>query len=200
MNNHIAFIFCLMICCVSFSQTKLSGNLYSEDSTSISDANILILEYYSNKYITSTKTDNRGFFQFSKALDIGVYNIEVSRLGFSKLKQTLVIEKDSKAALTLDLFMTTSELSKLDEVIVQSKPPVIVKKDTIIYDIEHHTEAYDENLEQVLSRLEGFEIQANGDIKVNGKIINKILIDGKEVSDMGNAMLTKSLSPEELKI
>ncbi len=189
-----------MICCVSFSQTKLSGNLYSEDSTSISDANILILEYYSNKYITSTKTDNRGFFQFSKALDIGVYNIEVSRLGFSKLKQTLVIEKDSKAALTLDLFMTTSELSKLDEVIVQSKPPVIVKKDTIIYDIEHHTEAYDENLEQVLSRLEGFEIQANGDIKVNGKIINKILIDGKEVSDMGNAMLTKSLSPEELKI
>lgn len=194
--------FIFFCCFISFgnllSQSLFSGYVLDNNDNPISNANILIVDYYTNKIVATSETNEEGFFKIQSKLMIGVYKIEISRLGFSKYKQTLIIEKDSKSEIDLNIIMESSDLFKLDEVVVKNKPPVIVKKDTIIYDVKQHTEAYDQNLEQVLSRLEGFEIQSNGDIKVNGKIINKVLIDGKEISDLGNSILTKSLSPEDV--
>ena len=196
--KYFIFFCCLMSFGNTLSQSLFSGYVLDSNDNPVSNANILIVDYYTNKIVATNETNEEGFFKIRSKLMIGVYTIEISRLGFSKYKQTLIIEKDSKPEIDLKFTMEGSDLFKLDEVVVKNKPPVIVKKDTIIYDVKQHTEAYDQNLEQVLSRLEGFEIQSNGDIKVNGKRINKVLIDGKEVSDLGNSILTKSLSPEDV--
>ncbi|KUF46195.1 hypothetical protein AS361_17515 [Myroides marinus] len=57
---------------------------------------------------------------------------------------------------------------------------------------------FDESVEDVLSKTEGFSIQPNGDLLVNGKLIQKILLDGKEISDFGNTLLIKALTPEKV--
>lgn len=196
--RYIIFFCCLVSFGNSFSQSKISGHVVGVDKSPITNANIFILDYYSNKIIYIKETDEKGFFKIQSELDVGVYILEITRIGFSKYKQTLVIEKNSKPKINLEFTMEISDLFELNEVVIKNKPPVIIKKDTIVYDVEQHTKVYDQNLEQVLSRLEGFELQANGEIKVNGKVINKLLIDGKEISDLGNSILTKSLSPEDV--
>ncbi|MGO2102289.1 MAG: carboxypeptidase-like regulatory domain-containing protein [Psychroflexus halocasei] len=196
--RYIIFFCCLISFGNLLSQSKISGLVFDANESPVSDANIFISDYYTNKIIDTKETDKKGFFKIQSELDVGVYNLEITRIGFSKHKQTLIIEKNSKPNINLEFTLEISDLFKLSEVIIENKPPVIIKKDTIIYDVKQHTKAYDQNLEQVLSRLEGFELQANGEIKVNGKVINKLLIDGKEISDLGNSILTKSLSPEDV--
>lgn len=195
---------CLIFICIFFlfgnlfSQTTLVGKVNDKDNKPISLANILLVEHYTKNIVATTETKENGLFVIQKKIKTGVYTIEITRLGFSKFKQTIVVDDNSESKIELEFTLENSDLFKLKEVTIKNKPPVIIKKDTIIYDVEQHTEAYDQTLEQVLARLDGFKIESNGDIKVNGKIINKVLIDGKEVSDFGNSILTKSLSPEDV--
>lgn len=196
--KYLIFIGIVLLSQNLIAQTTLHGKVKDEDNQPVSLASVLLIDYYSKKIISTTETKKDGTFIAPQKIKTGVYTIEITRLGFSKFEQTIVIDKNSDSKIDLEFTLESSDLFSLEEVTIKSKPAVIVKKDTIIYDVKQHTEAYDQNLEQVLARLEGFEIESNGDIKVKGKIINKVLIDGKEVSDLGNSILTKSLSPEDV--
>jgi len=48
-------------------------------------------------------------------------------------------------------------------------------------------------------KIPGFKIRGDGEIEVNGKAVRKVLIDGEEVSDAGAALITRSISPEDVK-
>ncbi|NJN33283.1 MAG: hypothetical protein HC817_02555 [Saprospiraceae bacterium] len=88
----------------------------------------------------------------------------------------------------------------LDAAVIKAKlPPMIVKKDTVIYNINHWQDNFDQSLESVLAKIPGFEILGNGELKVNGKNVDKVLIDGEEITDGGAALLTRNLSPDKVK-
>lgn len=91
-----------------------------------------------------------------------------------------------------------SDVNKIDTLSLSKVNPIIVKNDTLIYHVESFTDKHDETLESVLSKMRGVKILANGEIEINGKLIKKILIDNKEVSDFGAALITKSLSPNNI--
>lgn len=199
MNNNRTFLSIMLTfsTILSFSQTKIIGTVKDENYSSLTSANVILFE--NNKIIEFTKSDNKGFFQIEKQLLEGIYLIEIAKFGFVKFNQNIVVGTDNKQQIDLNILLNTTDFIELKEIKIISKPPIIVKKDTIIYNIDKLKDVYDNNLEQVLAKIQGFKIQANGEIEVNGKIIRKVIIDGKEVSDLGSALLTKTLSPNDIK-
>jgi hypothetical protein len=198
MKLQIFYIF-LLIVSNCFSQTTIKGLVKSIDNKEIENAFVIIYNNTNDNLIEYVSSDENGHFVFTKKFDTNIYRIETSRIGFKKNIQKIAIGTDADKIVDLEIILEISESSILKEVVVTRQKPIIVKKDTIIYDISHFTKKHDESLEEVLAKIEGFKISPNGDIEVNGKTIRKILIDGKEVSDFGNGLLTKSLSPEKVK-
>ena len=68
--------------------------------------------------------------------------------------------------------------------------PVTMSGDTLIYKSEAFTNGSERKLEDVLAKLPGMEVDENGEVKVQGKKVNKVLVDGKQFFDGDTKMAT----------
>lgn len=197
LNKYVLVITLLLSSTMSYGQVKLSGKITDEETQEpVEFASILLYDNY-NKIMEYLDADEEGEFEFKKPLQLGIYKVEVSRLNYNKFIQDIIVGADSDKDVFLEIKLKAKG-SLLDEVVLQANNPILVKKDTIIYDIEKLKSQHSETLEDVLSKIAGFEILPNGDIAVNGRLIQKILVDGKEISDFGPTLLTKGLGADKV--
>ncbi|MEI6265838.1 MAG: hypothetical protein WCP74_12085 [Sphingobacteriia bacterium] len=94
-----------------------------------------------------------------------------------------------------DIVLELSE-QVLKEVIVQNKP-VIQKGDTTVFTIGSFKDKTDGNLEDVLKKMPGFDIDDNGRILYNNKPIETILIEGDELAK-NYKLISKNIPPDAL--
>jgi len=195
--NRLLLLFFPLLFFSSWSQSVIKGKVTDDlDNTPIENAIILFYNEIDNKIIEHGYSKKDGSFSLIKTYSEGIYRIEISKLGYQKSVQQIIIGggTDQIIEVNLSLKQTTFQLKEIN---IES--PIIVKKDTIIYDIEHFMNQHDQSLEEVLLRIEGIEINGRGDITVNGQPIRKVLVDGKEISDFGSGMLIKFIPPERVK-
>lgn len=159
---------------------------------------IILTKYQTNKIIAYTTSSTNGVYKVDAEMSEGIYTLKTRHLGYNSVEKEIVITEKQNQKITIDLTLSP-KLNRLDEVIVKREAPIIIKKDTVIYNIKHWAKETDQTLEQVLAKIQGFKILPNGEIQVNGKLIKKVLIDGKEVSGAGASILTKSLDPNDIK-
>ena len=67
----------------------------------------------------------------------------------------------------------------LNEVSVNGKVPVVIKKDTLSYLAEAYLNGSEKSTEDLLKKLPGIEVSEDGMIKAYGKQIEKVMIDGE---------------------
>lgn len=196
-NFHLVLM--LFFSQIIFSQVSIEGTVkLSESNEPVENAFLIISNQLTGGIIQMTHSDSKGNFTFKGFFDKGIYTIEVTRIGFAKIKLLIIIADANEDKLRLELKLDRSDFSQLREVEVTAQRPIIVKKDTTIYDVKLLKDVFDQSLEDVLSKIPGFKIHQNGDIEVNGKLIQKVLVDGKEISDFGAALLTKSIAAEDV--
>lgn len=158
---------------------------------------IMAYDYYSNNILSYTQTDSLGKFSLQVPVLRGIVTIKTSRLGYMAYKQDIVISESSKEDIQLQISLVP-EAIKGKEVVVTASPPIIVKKDTVIYDVSHWQEGADQTLEEVLKKIPGFKISWDGEIEVDGKKVNKVIIDGQELANNGAALITRSITPDDV--
>lgn len=135
--------------------------------------NIIAKPLSKNIDMTFAITDESGNYKL-KLKKNEVYNITISYLGFETLSFKLKAENN----IIKNIFL--KKLAKqLDEIIVIQKIPILIKQDTILYDVNMFTTGTERKLKQVLKKLPGIEVDENGSVTVLGKKINKLLVDGK---------------------
>ncbi|MBZ9619192.1 carboxypeptidase-like regulatory domain-containing protein [Psychroflexus lacisalsi] len=87
--------------------------------------------------------------------------------------------------------------SNLDEVIVNvNRSPITIKKDTLEFNAASFKTRPDANLEETLKQLPGVEVDAAGNTTVNGKPVQRILVNGKEFIGNDPKIATKNLPKE----
>ena len=180
------------------AQTIIGTVFDIEDKTPISIVSVVVYEYNSNKIIGYTTTNDKGVFNLNIVLNKKAYTLKFRHLSFHLKEQNIIVSQESNRKISLSVALH-SKLRVLDEIIIKANLPIIVKKDTIIYNIKHWAKANDQTLEEVMSKIDGFKILANGEIEVQGKRVNKVIVNGKEVFDVGASVLTKSLDPSKVK-
>ena len=198
MKKYIFILLSVLSSYIANAQTQVKGKITEEGSgTPLSNVMVLFYNETNNKIETYTQSNEQGEYTLGKRFAEGIYKLEASKLGYHKDAKRIVIGTEADKVVTFD-FALKSKVYEVEGVTFEKRAPIVVKKDTIIYDIPHFTDTHDESLEEVLAKIQGFKILPNGEIEVNGKKIRKVLVDGKEVSDFGAAMITRSLSPEKV--
>ena len=68
----------------------------------------------------------------------------------------------------------------LEEVVIEQEMAVVVKEDTIRYKVDQFKTGDERKLRDILKKLPGVEVDREGNVKVNGKEVKKLMIEGQE--------------------
>ena len=120
-------------------------------------------------------TDAEGAASLTKVKK-GTYLLKAELMGYKSHEQELVVDKN----IDLGDIKMSEDVEVLDAASVSAVGnPIVVKKDTIEYTASSFKTSDNDMLEELLKKLPGVEVEADGSITANGETITKITIDGK---------------------
>lgn len=192
----LLLVFALLSAIHSFSQEKsfeIIGTLITEDDdTPIESATIYLERVKDSTIVTYTISDKDGKFKLQNSTYDKSLNFYVSYVGYKTYLKKLAIDKEK-----IDLGTISMQLNnQLDEVLVKSTAPITIKKDTLEFNVKSFKTKKDANVEDLLKQLPGVEVDEEGKITVNGKAVNKILVNGKPFFGNDPTITTKNLTKD----
>lgn len=192
-KRFILLLFFLFTINESFSQSyTLTGCVTDSIQKPLFFANIIAKPSDSNLKTDYTITDEQGNYKL-KLQSNKNYIISVSYLGYKTIDLKFINNIN-----TTKNFILKANTNQLDEVIINHKSPVIVKKDTIIYNPHKFTIGTERKLKQVLKKLPGIEVDENGKVTVMGKKVNKLLVDGKTFFSGGTKLGVENIPADAI--
>lgn len=192
MKKFLLFTLCLFIFQISSAQEtcKLRGEIRDSIGFPVYDAAVSAFNA-KNEGVAFTFSDVEGFFEL--AVPCGeAYDVEIEHVEFESFSQNVTVDRTK----TLKFKLTKSTIS-LQEAVIQAKKPITVKGDTIEYDANSFRTAADENLEDLLKKLPGLQVE-NGKVYYEGKEITTIKVGNREVLGGNTKLLTKNLPADAI--
>lgn len=100
----------------------------------------------------------------------------------------------------LDLIMLTRKAISLDEVtVVASKVKFYNRGDTIVYDASAFVTAQGSMLDALIKQLPGVELREGGQIYVNGRFVESLMLNGKDFFKGNNKLMLENLAAYTVK-
>lgn len=187
----------LMLLCFSVSATAqkitISGQVTdSSTGESLPGAAAQLLNTKDSTQVAGGATNANGSFTISNA-KAGNYLLKISYMGYQTHWQPLSLtKKNSSVNLGTIALGEDSKLMKEAE-IVERVAQVEMKADTFVYNSAAFRLPEGSALEELIKKLPGAEIDDEGKIKINGKEVKKIMVDGKEFFLNDTKMALKNL-------
>lgn len=190
----LVFAFLFTLC--SFSQEKsfkITGTLITEDgNTPLESATIYLERVKDSSVVTYTISDKEGKFKLENTTYDDSLNFYVSYVGYKTYFKKISIDKETINLETISLQLD----NQLGEVLVKSTAPITIKKDTLEFNVKSFKTKKDATVEDLLKKLPGVEVDEEGKITVNGKEVNKILVNGKPFFGNDPTITTKNLTKD----
>ncbi len=143
--------------------------------------------------ISFTRADSLGKFQL-KGLSKGAYLISASYVGFAPIWKAIGLKENEQLQLG-NLEMT--DLVNASSVTVNSKrAPVVMNNDTLEFNTENFKTQPNAVVEDLLKKLPGVTVDADGTVRVNGQKITRVLVNGKEFFTGDPKLATKNLDAD----
>lgn len=186
--------FCvLLFCCTASAQHKS----YVVKGAVTDTTNFLTTQYAS---ISLLRAADSVLLAFTRAEADGSFRLEVDSSGKYLLMMAHpqfatsidnVTVRDSLTDLGEQTLISKRQL--LQEVVITDKRAIVIKGDTVEYNADSfQTAAYD-NVDELLKKLPGIEIGADGSIKAYGEKVQKMLVDGEEFFSDDPAVVAQTL-------
>ena len=134
-----------------------------------------------------------------KRLKPGSYILQLSFLGYQTYSEPLEIDGE-KEVIDMGIINLESLAASLDEVeVTADRIPMKFKKDTIVYNADAFKTQPQDKVEDLLRKLPGVEVEADGTIKAQGEEVQQVLVDGKEFFGRDPQIATKNLPAAAVK-
>lgn len=186
MNLKINFFFALLLFTFyTNAQVELKGKVLDTLQSPLESASVVAINKVTNALDAYTMTDDLGLFSLNLKQNTK-YKIQVSYFGLQTINDSLSTQTTSmKRDYTLRADI------ELDEVVV--KIPVLIRGDTLIYDADSYKNGTERKLEDIIAKLPGVDINDTGQIEVEGKVVNKLMVNGKDFFDGDTKIATKNI-------
>jgi len=172
----ISLIIALLVSASSFAQVTVKLRLVDSKTTEpVPFATISLTEKGAATAAKYVLSDSEGKASLTKVRK-NTYVLKAEIMGYKPHSQEIKVEKD----VDLGDIKMDEDVEVLDAASVSAVGnPIIVKKDTIEYTASSFKTSDNDMLEELLKKLPGVEVEADGSITANGETIKKITIDGK---------------------
>ena len=181
----ILLILHLLFVMLSYGQIKLEGVITDSLNNPLELASLVAINEKTSDLESYVVTDLSGKFKLQLKKNTK-YKVQVNYIGLRTIEDVIQTKESN---LSKNYVMLKGIV--LDEVVVRI--PVIVRGDTIIYDADSFKNGSERKLEDIIDKLPGVEINENNQIEVEGKVVNKITVNGKDFFDGDTKIATKNI-------
>ncbi|GAK90278.1 hypothetical protein JCM19297_2290 [Nonlabens ulvanivorans] len=167
---------------------KITGTVVDSLGVPLQMANVIAYQQDKNLGAFGI-TNQEGKYKLEGLKQDSTYTIKVSFLGLKQIEEK--VEK-----LQGDLvknFVMMAGADELDAINLTYQMPVSIKGDTIVYDADSFTNGTEDKLGDVLKKLPGVEVNDDGDITVEGQVVEKVQVEGKDFFEGDSRLATKNI-------
>lgn len=171
------------------AQSKISGLVKNVKNELIDSASV-ILKDDTGQILSFTYTDEFGRYNL-KTDKTGQFFLIISSFEYEQKENEIVIEFKNQILNQNIILITKTTI--LNEIIIETKRPIKIKNDTIIFNADSFKQGNEQTVEDLLKKIPGLNIDANGTIKVGNQEVEKVMIDGDDMFEKGYKILTKNM-------
>lgn len=191
----------LLLVCFLFSRTQaqtssLTGSV--KDTTQnkvVQNAVVMLLTPVDSVLYKFARTDKDGNYSFT-GIRPGNYIMMTTHPYFADFIDNITLKEQQANTAAIAL---TSKSKLLQEVIVKSGNPIRIKGDTTIYTADSFKVSANANVEELLKKLPGIQVDKSGKITAMGEQVTKVLVDGEEFFGDDPGMAVKNLRADAVK-
>ncbi|MCH2045228.1 MAG: TonB-dependent receptor [Saprospiraceae bacterium] len=185
----LLLIFCGYLRASAQQKLWLNGIVVDAEQNPLLGANALILNPTDSVMETFVSVDENGVFKVT--LPKGkTFLLQISFLGYQTHEQEIQLDEN----LDLGTIVLKENVNLLDAVEVEEdRIPIQIKGDTIEYNADAFGTREQDDVEDLLKKLPGVEVDRDGTLKAQGEEVDKILVDGKEFFGSSTEIAMKNL-------
>ncbi len=195
-----------MRCCLLILVTVLSFNAYSQDDNT-GTVNGRVMDAITKKplplatitvftmdttVIKFRLSDDSGKFTLPKLPVNKPFRVLVTYAGYSVYRKVVELN-NAQHTLNIDAVLQPDANALQAIEVSAERPPINIRKDTIEFNASAFKTLPTAFVEDLLKKLPGVEVDAAGNITVNGRSVTRILVDGKEFFGGDPRMATRNL-------
>ncbi|MFV8369102.1 carboxypeptidase-like regulatory domain-containing protein [Flavobacterium sp. LB2R40] len=182
------------IASISFAQSvKLEGFITNSKTVGLEMANVMAVNKATKTMDAYAITNDKGKFLLTLKPNTA-YSLKISYLGMqNKELEIITASENSLKNITLE-----EGGIELDGVEIVREMPVSIKGDTIVYNADSFKSGTERKLEDILKKLPGVEVNADGEIEVEGKKVSKLMVEGKDFFDGDTKLGVKNIPADAI--
>ncbi len=176
----VLFILCTLSIFAQNKTITVSGRIVEADSKEpAAQATVQLLSLPDSAYAAGIASGNEGSFSLPKVKP-GKYVLKISYIGFRTKEIPLQLSANVHAKKMGTITLDPDAVMLSEAVITAEAPQVTAVEDTLMYNSSAYRTPEGAMLEELVKKLPGAEIDDDGNVKINGKEVKKIMVDGKE--------------------
>lgn len=196
MKNKCFTFIILFTCFVVNAQDMLvKGKISNHDNVIVQNASIVI---FINKAIRGygySDSEGKYAIKLNSLKTNDTLKVSINSLGFKNTFRNIIYTGQQE--ITQD-FVLEEKIELLHEVVLEAWEKIKIRKDTITFKASKFMNGSEQVVEDLLKNLPGVEVLKDGNIKVNGKYIDKLLIEGDDLFDEKYRLLSKNLDAKNI--
>ncbi len=179
---------------ISYAQNiRFEGVIQDSSKLPLEMANIMAMNQTSKAMDAYAITNDKGKFVLNLKSNT-TYSVKLSYLGMQNKE---IIVTTQTANITQNITMESGGI-ELEGVEIVREMPVSIKGDTIVYNADSFKTGTERKLEDVLKKLPGVEVNADGEVEVEGKKVTKLMVEGKDFFDGDTKLGVKNIPADAI--
>lgn len=179
---------------VSLAQSvKLDGFILDNTGKPLEMANVMAIHSATKEMDSYAITNDKGRYQLVLKPNAN-YSIRISYLGMQPKEITVATQSVN---ITQNITLESGD-EQLQAVEIVREMPVSIKGDTIVYNADSFKTGTERKLEDVLKKLPGVEVNADGQVEVEGKKVQKLMVEGKDFFDGDTKLGVKNIPADAI--
>ena len=167
------------------AQRTITGKVMDGDlDEAVIQATVALLKSDSTM-VTNAVTNMNGQFKMTAPRD-GNYIVRITYVGYTTHTQAVKVAGQPLNLGTITIKPDTKMLKGIE--VVKNVAKVVSKGDTLIFNADAYKTPEGSVVEELVKRMPGAEVDDSGNIKINGKTVSKVKVDGKEFGDTKTAL------------
>jgi hypothetical protein len=189
--KYVAFV---LLTLVSFNVSAqgfvLKGTLRDTvDKKFLKNASIVLLHAKDSVLYKTTRTQDDGQFVLSE-VNKGNYILMIAYPQYADYLEKIEFNE----SIDLKIIPLNTKVHLLKEVIIKNTVSAIrVKGDTTEFKADSFRVTPNADVQELLKKMPGFQVNSKGEITTQGEKVNKVLVDGEEFFSDDPAVVTKNL-------
>jgi len=189
----LTFIF---IVSATQAQITITGMLKDTTNEAVSSATVMLLNPKDSTLANFTSSDSKGNFAFKNVRKTN-YILKISHISF--MPREFFIAPMEEKEINMGAIEMKQIASFLMEIVIrEAKAPIFIRGDTVEYDARTFKVPPGSTVEDLLRKLPGIDVDAEGNISTMGKDVKTVYVDGKAFFGNDPKTVTQNLDAQAI--